>query len=212
MKLFLWGAGGHAKVVADAARLCGRWTLAGFLDDVHPERAGEAFYGGRVLGGRDMLPHLRTDPALEGIVAVGDCHVRLSLSEVLRDNGFPLATVIHPAAVIADSVRVGWGTFIAAAAVAGPDCQLGESVILNTAASVDHDCVVEAGAHVGPGACLAGRVRVGRATLVGAGAVVIPGVQIGANCVIGAGAVVVSDVPSGSIARGNPARVVQENA
>jgi maltose O-acetyltransferase len=51
-------------------------------------------------------------------------------------------------------------------------------------------------------------VSIGDRTYVGAGAIILPGVTIGADCVIGAGAIVTRDVPEGSVAVGNPARVV----
>ena len=44
---------------------------------------------------------------------------------------------------------------------------------------------------------------------IGGMAVICPGVTIGKDSVIGAGAVVTKDVPAGSIAVGNPARVVR---
>lgn len=37
----------------------------------------------------------------------------------------------------------------------------------------------------------------------------MPGVTIGDNCVIGAGSVVVKEIPSDSVAVGNPCRVVK---
>lgn len=43
---------------------------------------------------------------------------------------------------------------------------------------------------------------------IGANAIILKGVTIGRDAVVGAGSVVVSDVPAGSIAAGNPARVV----
>ena len=43
----------------------------------------------------------------------------------------------------------------------------------------------------------------------GANVVVCPGVTIGENCVIGAGSVVTRDIPAGSFAAGNPARVIR---
>lgn len=50
---------------------------------------------------------------------------------------------------------------------------------------------------------------IGNNVFIGVNAVVLPGVHIGDNCIIGAGAVVTKDVPPGSVAAGNPARVIQ---
>jgi len=43
---------------------------------------------------------------------------------------------------------------------------------------------------------------------IGYGAIILMGVSIGKGSIIGAGAVVTSDVPPGSVAAGNPARVI----
>lgn len=52
-------------------------------------------------------------------------------------------------------------------------------------------------------------VTIGDNVFVGAGTIVLPGVSIGSNVVIGAGSVVSHDIPDGSVAMGNPARVVK---
>lgn len=52
-------------------------------------------------------------------------------------------------------------------------------------------------------------ITVGNNVWIGAQVCVLPGVTIGDNCVIGAGSVVVHDIPSGSVAVGNPCRVVR---
>jgi acetyltransferase-like isoleucine patch superfamily enzyme len=39
--------------------------------------------------------------------------------------------------------------------------------------------------------------------------IILPGVSVGDYCIIGAGSVVTRDIPSGSIAAGNPARVLR---
>lgn len=52
-------------------------------------------------------------------------------------------------------------------------------------------------------------VRIGTRCFIGVSAVVLPGVTIGDDCIIGAGSVVTKDIPSGSIAVGNPARVIR---
>lgn len=54
-------------------------------------------------------------------------------------------------------------------------------------------------------------VTIGDNVWIGGGAVILPGVSIGDNVVIGAGSVVTKDIPSDTIACGNPCRVVREN-
>jgi len=54
-------------------------------------------------------------------------------------------------------------------------------------------------------------VTIGNYVWIGGGAIIMPGVTIGDNVVIGAGSVVTKDIPSNTIAYGNPCRVVKEN-
>ena len=58
--------------------------------------------------------------------------------------------------------------------------------------------------------CWAKPVTIGSDCWFGANVVVCPGVTIGDGCVIGAGSVVTRDIPEGSFAAGNPARVIRK--
>lgn len=53
-------------------------------------------------------------------------------------------------------------------------------------------------------------ISVGDNVWFGAGVSVLPGVTIGDNCVIGAGSVVTRDIPSDSVAVGNPCKVIKK--
>ena len=52
-------------------------------------------------------------------------------------------------------------------------------------------------------------ITVGDHVWIGGGVQVMPGVTIGSNVVIGGGSVVVRDIPSDSVAVGNPCRVIR---
>ena len=51
-------------------------------------------------------------------------------------------------------------------------------------------------------------VKIGVRAYVGAGATILPGAVIGDDAVVGAGSVVTGEVPAGTVAVGNPARVI----
>lgn len=53
-------------------------------------------------------------------------------------------------------------------------------------------------------------VHIGKNCWIGAGAILVPGITVGDNVVIGAGSVVTKDIPSNSVAVGNPCRVLRE--
>lgn len=202
-RLAILGAGGHARVVADAAEAAG-WTVAGLFDDQTPQAGPWP-----VLGGAADL--FRQAGDFDGlVVALGDNGRRLDLTRRLAAQGAPLALVVHPTAWISPRAAVRAGSVILAGAVVGTGARLGRGVIVNTGASVDHDCRLEDGVHVSPGARLAGGVTVGEGVWIGIGAVVREGVAIGAGARLGAGAAVVAPVAAGITVVGVPARPLED--
>lgn len=210
-QVVVWGASGHALVVADILRQSGRFDVVGYLDSVNVDRSGEPFGGSVVLGGEEQLSELEESGAEYVALGVGDCKARLQIAARIMEAGLKLATAIHPSAVIAADARIGEGTVVCAGAVINPKASLGKAVIVNTTASVDHECAIADGVHLSPGVHLAGRVSVGEGTAVGIGSVARDGISIGKGCVIGAGAVMVSDLPDGVVAYGVPAKVIRNN-
>jgi sugar O-acyltransferase (sialic acid O-acetyltransferase NeuD family) len=207
--LIIFGASGHARVIADAARRSASFNVVGFVDQDRP--AGEVVDGVTVLGNEAGLQDILSRSAnVMAIIGVGDNQARARIATSMKQTfpGLQFANVIHPSAVIADDVRFGKGVFVAASATINCGSQLGDHVVINTRASVDHDCVIDDYGFVGPGASLAGGVRVGRGSFIGTGAAVIPSIQIGNDAVIGAGSAVVRSVASGLTVAGVPARVL----
>jgi len=202
--ILIWGAGGHGKVVVEAAAAAG-FEVAGFLDDDR-DMHGSTVAGHQVIGGVEALGELASKGVSLAIPAVGDPDARKRLAELLTDAGLELATVVHPRASVSPTARLGEGTVVLAGAVVGPGSSVGRLGIINHNAVVDHDCEIAELVHIAPGSILAGDVRAGSRTLIGAGAVVLPGRSVGASCTVGAGAIVTRDVPGGSTAVGVPAR------
>jgi sugar O-acyltransferase (sialic acid O-acetyltransferase NeuD family) len=202
-RLLIVGAGGHAKVVADAAIASRNFELIGFVDD-DPLLQGRPILDGLVVLGptRDL-----DNWAHELIVvAVGNNADRRRLFTLLSQTGERFATIVHPDASVARETTLGAGSVVFAGVVVNVHAHIGANVILNTAASVDHDSRVGDHAHIAPGAHLAGGCYVGAGTLIGIGAVLLPGRSVGSDVVIGAGAVVVNDLPDRVTAIGVPAR------
>ena len=53
-------------------------------------------------------------------------------------------------------------------------------------------------------------VHIGKNCWIGAGVVIVPGITIGDNVVIGSGSIVTKNIPSNTVAVGNPCRVLRE--
>jgi sugar O-acyltransferase (sialic acid O-acetyltransferase NeuD family) len=203
--LLIVGAGGHGRVVADAAQLTGQWKKIAFIDDRHLELRRSAHRP--VIGAVADLDSL-VGKWSELVVAIGDNTKRLEVQQKVRLCGFEIASVLHPSARIAEDIRIGEGTVVFANAVINTGSVLGDSCIVNTAATVDHDNHLGDGVHVSPGVHLAGDVKIGDRSWVGIGAIVIQGCSVGHDVIVGAGAVVTKNIGDDLTVAGVPAREI----
>lgn len=195
-RLVIIGAGGHARVVADIARLCGYKDII-FLDD-----ADVAMASGKVS---DYDKYSKVG---DFIIAIGNSHVRKKIQTMLESKGCHIVTLIHPSAVIGSNVLIDTGSVVMAGAIVNTGARIGKGVILNTCCSVDHDSVVSDYCHISVGAHLAGSVTIGERSFVCAGATIINNISICDDCVIGAGAAVIKNINHSGTYVGVPAKEV----
>lgn len=206
-KLIIWGASGHGKVVLETARATGLFSEIVFVDD------SCASPGGRFCD-CELLPASKGLEALKAsghnclVVAIGNNHDRERCFQEGIDRRLDLAALIHPAAILSASARIGSGTVVMPRVVVNADAVIGHNCILNTGVIVEHDCHIGDHVHLAPGVILGGGVTVEPYSLLGIGTIALPGTRIGAGAVVGAGAVILDSVPPGATSVGIPARVL----
>ncbi len=188
--LYIYGNGGHAKVVADIARANGYDNLI-FLDD-----------------NSDMKFNSNL-PKHPIIIAIGNALIRQKLQNLVLSSGFKLITLIHPTAVIGSDVTIGNGSAVMPGAIINAKSTIGNGVIINSGAIIEHECTIGDFAHICPGVAIAGGSLVGERSWIGIGSSVIQNITIKPDITIGAGSVVVKDILEGSLAYGNPCKVVK---
>jgi len=208
-RLLVLGAGGHGKVVAEAALRSGVAEEVGFLDDVKFKGLAERCLGWPIHGlWKDIeSQYLRKEYSL-AITAIGDGRLRHEWNTRLRVLGYKVVVVVHPDAYVSSSAKIGMGSVIFAQAAIQSEAKIGMSCIVNTGATIDHETVVGDGAHVCPGAHIAGQVVIGNFSWIGIGSTIIQSLEIGSDVVVGAGSVVVRDLVDKVKAYGVPARVI----
>lgn len=210
--LILFGAGGHAREVAQVVHDInhaqpGTWQLLGFMADPEAVASNPKPLPAPLLGNSQQA--LAAHPDAQCIIAVGDAQARRSIAArlLLQHPGLRFAILVHPRAWVASGVRVGQGSVVFAGTLINVDATLGAHNSINLACTISHDCVLGDCVSLGPGVHMAGAVTLGEAVDVGTGACFRPHVSVGANAVIGAGAAVVRNLPANCTAVGVPARL-----
>ncbi len=210
---YVFGGGGHGKVVADLIRAVGG-EIAGYVDQDRAKMGIIVEPGGAMVVAMqdELLSFLARRHRLPGsadavVLAFGDGHTRLDLLERIGDDLCP--ALIHPSALISPSATIGAGTVVLPGAIINASATVGRAVIINSGAIIEHDCQIGDGAHISPHATMCGSVRVGQRSWIGAGSTVIQGIDIGSDTIVGAGATIIRSVPDGITIVGNPGRAIR---
>lgn len=193
--LVIWGCGGHARVLLDAARAMNVLDETAFFDD--DPAAGTPSISDLVEAGFE-----------EFIIAIGVNSARASRFDQALRAGLRPFTCIHPTAWISPGASIGPGTVVMARAVVQSNARIGRNCIINTGAIVEHDCTIADHTHLSSAVALGGAVTIGESVHMGIGAIALPGSRIGDRAIIGAGAVVLCEIPAGATAVGVPARLL----
>lgn len=196
MAVYILGAGGHAKVVYDAAKAAGIAVDALAVSDMKEK----GFSGLKVISENEITSEDKI------IMGIGNNKTRIQLFKELKTINAEVMTVIHPAAWVSEDAVIKEGTVVLAKAVVNHSAVVGECSIINTAAVVEHDCMLSYGVHISPGAVLCGGVKVGKESWIGANAVVKEGLTVNDGCIIGAGSAVVDNIAAGVKGAGVPFR------
>ena len=199
--LLIFGAGGHGRVLVDAALLMHQWSRIVVSDRKLPDNQSE------LLPGIDLVT-VTAAQALEPSVHVAIGNNQFRQREAIAWGPERLVSVVHPAAVVSIFSSLDAGCFVAAGAVIGPSARVGMCVIVNHGAVVDHDVEVGSFSHIAPNASLGGHVKVGQRVLIGSGTAVLPSIVIGDDVTVGAGSVVNTHLLKAGTYAGIPARKI----
>ncbi len=196
MKTFIFGAGGHAHVIAsvldvdvtfvvESEALKGQISVTEFLLRIDDFRSDNIYIG------------------------IGNNRDRRKIFDKLLGLGVKPSTCVARHSFTARSAEIGVGATILAGSVIGARAIVGDNAIVNTLSSVDHDCILGAHSQVTAGVTFGGTVRTGEDCFFGVKSAVTPNRTIGNNVVVMAGSLVTENISDGVMVGGNPARVVK---
>ncbi|WP_312342389.1 acetyltransferase [Chryseobacterium binzhouense] len=194
--MYLYGASGHGKVIAEIAEE-NNVVIDAFIDQ---NVLKTEFLEYKVLHG---IPDMNAD----FIISIGNNFTRKKIAD--SNSTLNYMKLFHPRSIISKRCVIDVGTVVMGGVTINPESKIGRHCIINTNSSIDHDCIIEDFVHISPNAALAGDVKVGEGTHIGIGANIIQGIRIGRWCTIGAGAVIIKDVPDGATVVGNPGKIIK---
>ena len=204
MNLYIYGAGGHAKVIAESAFGLKSFSKILFIDDNDHNKNFISKNSNFSLISESELPN-NLDNSY-AIVGIGDNKTRHEV--VKKCHKIPFITVASPDAIISQSAEMSSGSFIGPGAIINADTRIGDHTIINTRSVVEHDCIIGSFCHIGPSSSIAGGVKLGNSTFVGGGTYINPNVSICDNVIIGSGSLVLNDIEEPGTYVGSPVKKI----
>lgn len=207
--VFIFGAGGHARDVAEVVHALNRTPV--FVTRDPAERDGWTGVDAVALEA-EAVRIANADFA----IGIGDGGGRARVAHAYPGLRFP--ALVHPDTSFArgqqEVVAAARGTVVFAGVRLMAGVTVGAFCAFNLNVTVSHDCDVGDFVNLSPGANIAGNVRIGRGAWIGIGAVVNQGsddrkLEIGAGTMIGSGAVVLKNCEPQSVYVGNPVRKIR---
>lgn len=204
--IVIFGAGGHAKVVADIILSAKKYNISSFIDD---SKKNQSIWNIPIISESDFLKKKIIN---KGIIAIGDNSVREKVAQKIKNimPDFIFITAIHPTSYIATDTQIKEGTVVMANSTINPSSIVGAHCIINTNSSVDHDCIIHDYASLAPNSCIGGNCEIGKSTAISIGATLFHRIKIGENVIVGGGSVVTRDIRSKTVVYGVPAKVIRE--
>ena len=202
LKIGLFGAGGHSKVVYECIKSTTKCNIDFFDDKKKYIKIGKKRI--KIKGNfKNLIKNKELYKNL--FISIGDNKFRKKYFDKIDNKKF-FFVPIHQSSIISPTTTIREGTIIMANSVIQSDSEIGKNCIINTSVSIDHDCKIKDHTHICPGANIAGGVRIGENCWIGIGAKIIENIKIGNNVLIAAGSVVTKNVKSNSFVMGVPAK------
>ncbi len=187
--------------------------LASLLEPSLPPGGHQSVYFGQVTEGNGTKVVLPFDQHLGDAHADREFYLGLGYHQIprkravlhaLKGKGRKLPPLVHPAAYVHPSSKIGDGCVIYPGAVVGPNCVLEGGVLLNTGVNLAHDVVIGEASYLSPSVTLSGFCRIGAECFLGTGTLVSNDLAVGDRCVLGIGTVVTHALPDDTQGLGNP--------
>lgn len=211
-KVFIFGIGGHARVLLSEISQIDNNKLVIFVapSDYENQEININNKSYPVINNYSDL-ETQYDDLSCGIVGIGSIEKRISIVNEVNEilPSFNWMIMISKNAIVAEDVKIKEGTVVIAGCIINTGTQIGKHCIINTKASIDHDNFIGDYINISPTVVTGGGVKIGNYSDIGIGSTIINNIDIDHNVVIGGHSFINKDCISNSMYLGTPAKKIK---
>ncbi len=211
MILGIYGAGGGGREFFELARdinsIENRWKSVFFIDDFPKEKT---LRNCPVYTFEEMISKYSSND-VEITLAVGQPNDRKKLYDKVTSNGYRLATLVHPTAVIMENTVIGSGSVISRNVIISCDAEISENVLVLPMVTMGNNCRIGSHSVISPHSAVCASVSIGTCVYLAVHTCIRESTSVGNNVIVSAGSAVLKDMGDDLIVQGNPARAILKN-
>lgn len=206
-RLAFIGAGMLGKQALEIANLQKEHSFVGFYDDFCEDTT---FEGLPIIGKIDEIEKdFKNGVFDELFIAIGYNHLGFKQELFKRFTSIPMATIVHPSAIVEDTAVLQGGNLLYAMAYVGPRCTMEFGSVLNIMSYLAHDIILGNCSFMSGGINVGGKTNIGERCFIGLSTAIIDEVTICNDVFLGAGTVVSKSISEPGTYVGVPARKIK---
>lgn len=198
-----------SQVIRDANEYKQSYEVIAILDD-NKKLQGQYIEGVMVKGPLDSASHFNDAKYILNIASYRSRLIKASILDRLKIPDGKFETIIHPAARIYSTARIGNGCVIFPGVVVFCNTQIDNHVMVLANSIIGVNNHICEGVSITSLVSTASNVTIGHFSHIGTGSCIADNVIIEPGAQIGMGSVVLKNIPAGGFCLGNPARVIEQ--
>ena len=194
-KIFIIGAGGHAKTCVDVIESYNKFKIA-FLVDKKINK--KIIFKYKIIQESNFIKKNKNKKLniLIGVGQIKNSSLRKNIFFQYKKFGCNFPNIISKFSYVSKNSLLKEGILICHGVVINAGVKIGLNCIINNQALIEHDVTVGDHCHISTGSILNGGTMIGSNTFIGSGTTIKENIKIGNDCVIGAGLTIKKNIKS----------------
>ena len=194
-KIFIIGAGGHAKTCIDVIENNNKFQIASLIDKKSNKKI---IFKHKIIKEINFIKK-KENKKLNILIGVGQIKnsiLRKNLFFRYKQLGYNFPNIISKFSYVSKNSVLKEGNLICHGVVINAGVKIGLNCIINNQALIEHDVIIGDHCHISTGSIINGGTIIGSNTFIGSGTTIKENIKIGNNCVIGAGLTIKKNIKS----------------
>jgi sugar O-acyltransferase (sialic acid O-acetyltransferase NeuD family) len=194
-KIFIIGAGGHAKTCIDVIESNNKFKVAYLVDKKSNKKI---IFNHKIIKESNFMKKEGNKKLniLIGIGQIKNNNLRKNIFFRYKKFGCNFPNITSKFSYVSKNSLLKEGILICHGVVINAGVEIGLNCIINNQALIEHDARVGNHCHISTGSIINGGTIIGSNTFIGSGTTIKENIMIGNNCVIGAGLTIKKNIKS----------------